>query len=117
MPSQLARFTDRIVDLSQKAVGGDPDLAVKKGDGDYADWVIVAVHCLESTLIRPTDDCSNFTVVAIVRRSAEYSPDLRTLHRAYALLNCCDAVRKAAAQTNQQPLLSRHRTQSWQPAI
>lgn len=53
MPSQLARFTDRIVDLSQKAVVGDPAPAVKKGDGGYADWVIVAVHCLREYLDHP----------------------------------------------------------------
>jgi hypothetical protein len=53
MPSQLARFTDRIVDFSQKAVVGDPDPAVTKGDGGYADWVIVALQCLREYLDHP----------------------------------------------------------------
>ncbi|WP_436936522.1 IS5 family transposase [Halovenus marina] len=53
MPSQLARFTDRIVDLSQKAVVGNPAPAVKKGDAGYADWVIVALHCLREYLDHP----------------------------------------------------------------
>jgi hypothetical protein len=39
--------------LSQKAVVGDPDPAVKKGDGGYADWVIVALQCLREYLDHP----------------------------------------------------------------
>src|SRR6056297_1041785 len=53
MPSQLARFTSRCVDLSKKAVIGEPALAVEKGGGGYADWVIVAVHCLREYLDQP----------------------------------------------------------------
>ena len=41
MPTQLARFTDRCVDLSQKAVVGDPDPPLETGEGGYADWVII----------------------------------------------------------------------------
>ena len=53
MPSQLARFTDRSVELSQDAVTGEPAPAVKKGDGGYADWVIVSIHCLREYLNQP----------------------------------------------------------------
>jgi|GEM_PF-4239625 len=52
MPTQLARFTDRCVDLSQKAIVGEPDLPVQKGGG-YADWVIVALHCRREYLDHP----------------------------------------------------------------
>lgn len=48
--SKLARFTERCVALSQKAVGSSPDPAVKKGKGGYADWVIVAIHGLREYL-------------------------------------------------------------------
>jgi len=44
VPSKLARFTKRCVGLSQKAVGNDREPPVKKGDGGYADWVIIALH-------------------------------------------------------------------------
>ena len=50
MPSKLARFTKRCVGLCQKAVGSDPDPPVRKGDGGYADWVIVGLHCLREYL-------------------------------------------------------------------
>ncbi|MEA5408339.1 IS5 family transposase [Haloarculaceae archaeon H-GB2-1] len=53
MPSQLARFTSRCVDLSKKAVTGEPAPAVEKGDGGYADWVIVAIHGLREYLDQP----------------------------------------------------------------
>ena len=53
MPSQLARFTSRCVDLSKKAVTGDPEPPVQKGNGGYADWVIVAIHGLREYLNQP----------------------------------------------------------------
>lgn len=53
VPSKLARFTDRCVALSQKAVGSDRDGAVKKREGSYADWVIVALHGLREYLDLP----------------------------------------------------------------
>jgi IS5 family transposase len=53
MPSQLARFTSRCVDLSKKAVTGEPAPPVEKGDGGYADWVIVAIHGLREYLNQP----------------------------------------------------------------
>ena len=53
MPTQLARFTDRCVDLSQKAVVGEPAPPIQKGGGGYADWVIVALHCLREYLDHP----------------------------------------------------------------
>ena len=48
--SKLARFTERCVALSQKAVGSDPDPPIKKGEGGYADWVIIAIHGLREYL-------------------------------------------------------------------
>ncbi len=53
MPTQLARFTDRCVDLSQKSVVGEPQPALQQGNGGYADWVIVAIHCLREYLNQP----------------------------------------------------------------
>lgn len=51
--SKLARFTERCVAMSQKAVGTDPDPPIKKGKGGYADWVIVAIHGLREYLDLP----------------------------------------------------------------
>jgi hypothetical protein len=48
--SKLARFTDRCIALSQKAVGTDPAPPVRKGEGGYADWVIIALHGLREYL-------------------------------------------------------------------
>ena len=53
VPSKLARFTDRCVALSQKAVGTPSDKPLKKGEGGYADWVIVAIHSLRKYLDLP----------------------------------------------------------------
>ena len=49
-PSKLARFTARCVDLSQKAVGATANPPLMRGDGAFADWVIVGVHCLRRCL-------------------------------------------------------------------
>jgi hypothetical protein len=35
--SKLARFTDRVVSLAQKAVVGEPDPAFEAGEDGYAD--------------------------------------------------------------------------------
>ena len=53
MSSRLSRFTDRLVTLAKRAVSGDPDPAVKKGDGGYADWVIIVLHGLREYLDLP----------------------------------------------------------------
>ncbi|QRY22490.1 IS5 family transposase [Halobacterium sp. GSL-19] len=53
MPSRLSRFTDRLVTLAKRAVSGDPSPPVKKGDGGYADWVIVVIHGLREYLDLP----------------------------------------------------------------
>ena len=50
MGSELARFTSTCVSLAQKAVAGPPAPAVKRGDGGYADWVIIALHGLKEHL-------------------------------------------------------------------
>lgn len=48
--SKLARFTERCVALSQKAVENDSAPPIKKGEGGYADWVILAIHGLREYL-------------------------------------------------------------------
>jgi len=53
VPSKLARFTDRVVSLAQKAVVGEPAPALQDGDGGYADWVIIALHGLREYLDHP----------------------------------------------------------------
>ena len=53
MHSKLARFTERCVQLSQKAVGCGSQVPLKKGRGGYADWVIVAIHGLREYLDLP----------------------------------------------------------------
>ena len=53
MPSRLSRFTDRLVTLAKRAVSGNPAPPVKKGDGGYADWVIVVIHGLREYLDLP----------------------------------------------------------------
>ncbi|WP_135806916.1 IS5 family transposase [Halorussus marinus] len=53
MSTKLSRFTRKVVSLAKKAVGGDPDPAVEKGDGGYADWVIVGLHGLREYLGHP----------------------------------------------------------------
>lgn len=53
MPSRLSRFTNRLVTLAKRAVNGDPSSAVKKGDGGYADWVIIVIHGLREYLDLP----------------------------------------------------------------
>lgn len=49
MPTQLARFTGQVVSLAKKAVD-DPAPALKRGEGGYADWVIIALHGLREYL-------------------------------------------------------------------
>ncbi len=53
MFSRLSRFTDRLVTLAKRAVAGVTSPAVKKGDGGYADWVIVVIHGLREYLDLP----------------------------------------------------------------
>ena len=53
MSSRLSHFTDRLVTLAKRAVSDEPSPAVKKGDGGYADWVIVAIHGLREYLDLP----------------------------------------------------------------
>lgn len=53
MTSRLSRFTDRLLTLAKRAISGDPAPAVKKGDGGYADCVIVVIHGLREYLDLP----------------------------------------------------------------
>jgi len=38
---------------SSKTVVGNPDPAVQKGNGGYADWVIISIHSLHKYLDHP----------------------------------------------------------------
>ena len=53
MHSKLARFTERCVALSKKVVVNEPKKPVKKGEGGYADWVMIALHGLREYLDQP----------------------------------------------------------------
>ncbi|MEF8772752.1 IS5 family transposase [Halodesulfurarchaeum sp.] len=53
MQSNVARFTSKVVSLAKNAVGGEPEPPVQKGEGGYADWVIVALHGLQEYLGYP----------------------------------------------------------------
>jgi len=53
VPTKLARFTNRVVSLVQKAVVGVPKPALQRGNGGYADWVIVSIHGLKTYLDLP----------------------------------------------------------------
>jgi len=51
--SKRARFTKQGVTLAQKAVVGNASPAVQRGDGGYADWVILSIHGLKPYLDLP----------------------------------------------------------------
>ena len=51
--TKLARFTEKVVTVAQKAVVGQPAPAVSKGEHGYADWVIVSIHALREYLDQP----------------------------------------------------------------
>jgi IS5 family transposase len=51
--TKLARFTKQVVTLAQKAVVGNVQPAVQRGNGGYADWVIVSIHGLKTYLDLP----------------------------------------------------------------
>ena len=53
MQTKLARFTKQVVTLAQKAVVGNTKPALQRGDGGYADWVIVSIHGLKTYLDLP----------------------------------------------------------------
>jgi IS5 family transposase len=53
VPTKLARFTNKVVTLTQKAVVGNTKPAVQRGNGGYADWVIVSIHALKTYLNLP----------------------------------------------------------------
>jgi hypothetical protein len=50
MISNLSRLSCKVVPVVKKAVGDDLDSAVQKGDGRYADRIIVGLHGLRSYL-------------------------------------------------------------------
>jgi IS5 family transposase len=53
VPTKLARFTKQVVSLAQKAVVGNPQPAVQRGEKGYADWVMVSIHGLKTYLDLP----------------------------------------------------------------
>jgi len=44
--TSISRFTSRVVSLAKKATGDRSEPAVQRGEGGYADWVIVTIHAL-----------------------------------------------------------------------
>lgn len=53
MSSRLSQFTDRLVTSAKRSISGNPAPPVRKGDGGYADWVIIVVHGLREYLDLP----------------------------------------------------------------
>jgi len=53
VPSKLSRFTSKVVSLAKKAVGDGHKPPVQKGEGGFADWVIVGLHGLREYLGHP----------------------------------------------------------------
>ena len=51
--SELSCFTSKVVSLAKKAVGGNDEPSVQKGEGGYTDWVIVGMHGLREYLGHP----------------------------------------------------------------
>ena len=46
--TKLAQFTKNVVTLAQKSVAENTKPALQRGDGGYADWVIVSIHDLNT---------------------------------------------------------------------
>lgn len=46
MVAHITRFTRRCVSLAKEAVVGQPAPPLRQGEGGFADWVILAIHCL-----------------------------------------------------------------------
>jgi hypothetical protein len=44
--ASISRFTSRVVSLAKKATGDRSKPAVQRGEGGFADWVIVTIHAL-----------------------------------------------------------------------
>ena len=53
MPTKLSCFARKVVSLAKKAVGDGQQPPVQKGEGGYADWVIVGLHRLREYLGHP----------------------------------------------------------------
>lgn len=70
---------DRLVRLGKRTVSGDPSPAIKRGDGGYADWVIVVIHGLRKYLNLP------------------YRRPLNVLHEMYSV------VEKVGPETSELP--------------
>lgn len=70
--------------MSKKAVIGEPAPAVQKGDGGYADWVIVALHGLREYLNQPYRRLLDILqempgIVATLGLSVDDLPDFTTV--------------------------------------
>ncbi len=128
MASRLSRFTDRLVKLAQRAVSGDPSPAVKKGDGGYADWVIVVIHGLREYLDLPyrrlldilhempgivekmnlkTSELPDFTTVCVRKQQLKIAI-WRTLLRLSATLHDTGDVQATDATAFDRHSASRH---------
>lgn len=46
MSAHITRFMERCFSLAKEAVVGQPAAPLQRGTGGFADWVIIAIHCL-----------------------------------------------------------------------
>lgn len=46
MSPQITRFVERCVDLAKETVAGRPSPALARGEGGFADWVLLSILCL-----------------------------------------------------------------------
>lgn len=46
MSAQIARFVEKCVDLAKESVVGRPSPALRRGEGGFADWVMLSILCL-----------------------------------------------------------------------
>lgn len=76
MDTTLARFTSRCVGLAKKATVGPAVPPLKRGDGGYADWGIIALHGLKEHLGHPYRQLRDVLVdMPRIRRRLELSLD------------------------------------------
>jgi len=43
--AQITRFMEKVVEFAKETVVGRPEQALQRGEGGYADWVLIAILC------------------------------------------------------------------------
>jgi IS5 family transposase len=86
--ASISRFTSRIVSLAKTATGDCSKPAVQRGEGGFADWVIVTIHALRefrsSSYRALLDELSQMNdVVEILDLEASELPDFTTVCARY----------------------------------